>query len=223
MVQSSGLKNVFTRFKRGSAAKTPGNKVGSPSKPDAAGPSPAKRLFVFSPAKAPTSSRKEIGGYSGAASSGDLIPAAHSAMAVASSTCDAGDDSNIKVVVRVRPRNDREAKMGGAICVQPQDGNSLRLVAPAEPHSFAFDHVANETSSQEDMFNLAGRPIVDNCLRGFNSCLFAYGQTGSGKTYSMLGGEQLDGEAAVAGDERRGLIQRIFEQIFAAAETQVCS
>lgn len=220
MVQSSGLKNVFSRFKRGSAVKTPGNKFGSPSsKPDAtAGPSPAKRLFAFSPAKAPSSSRLETREH--AAASGDLIAAAHSGMAVGLSS-DAGDDSNIKVVVRVRPRNDREANMGGAICVQPQDGNSLRLVAPAEPHSFAFDHVANETASQEDIFHVAGRPIVENSLRGFNSCLFAYGQTGSGKTYSMLGREQMAGEAAVAGDERRGLIQRIFEQIFEAAENQV--
>lgn len=29
---------------------------------------------------------------------------------------------------------------------------------------------------------VAGRPIVDNCLNGFNSCIFAYGQTGAGKT-----------------------------------------
>lgn len=32
-----------------------------------------------------------------------------------------------------------------------------------------------------------GRPIVENCLAGYNSCVFAYGQTGSGKTFTMLG------------------------------------
>lgn len=32
-----------------------------------------------------------------------------------------------------------------------------------------------------------GKPIVDNCLTGYNSCIFAYGQTGSGKTHTMLG------------------------------------
>ena len=34
---------------------------------------------------------------------------------------------------------------------------------------------------------VVGKPIVDNCLTGYNSCIFAYGQTGSGKTYTMLG------------------------------------
>lgn len=32
-----------------------------------------------------------------------------------------------------------------------------------------------------------GRSVVDNCLSGFNTCLFAYGQTGSGKTFTMMG------------------------------------
>jgi hypothetical protein len=33
----------------------------------------------------------------------------------------------------------------------------------------------------------AGKPIVDNCLGGYNSSIFAYGQTGAGKTYTMQG------------------------------------
>lgn len=32
-----------------------------------------------------------------------------------------------------------------------------------------------------------GRPMVENCLAGYNSSVFAFGQTGSGKTYTMLG------------------------------------
>ena len=34
---------------------------------------------------------------------------------------------------------------------------------------------------------VAGAPVVDNAIKGYNSCIFAYGQTGSGKTYTMLG------------------------------------
>ena len=32
-----------------------------------------------------------------------------------------------------------------------------------------------------------GKPIVENCIAGYNSCVIAYGQTGSGKTYTMFG------------------------------------
>ena len=34
---------------------------------------------------------------------------------------------------------------------------------------------------------VAGLPIVNHCLDGYNSCIFAYGQTGSGKTHTMMG------------------------------------
>ena len=34
---------------------------------------------------------------------------------------------------------------------------------------------------------MAGAPVVNNALKGYNSCIFGYGQTGSGKTYTMLG------------------------------------
>lgn len=37
------------------------------------------------------------------------------------------------------------------------------------------------------VYAVVGKPIVDNCLTGYNSCIFAYGQTGSGKTHTMLG------------------------------------
>lgn len=29
---------------------------------------------------------------------------------------------------------------------------------------------------QETLFRMAGLPMVENCLSGYNSCMFAYGQ-----------------------------------------------
>lgn len=42
-------------------------------------------------------------------------------------------------------------------------------------------------ADQQFVYSQLGLPILDNCLKGFNACLFAYGQTGSGKTYTMMG------------------------------------
>lgn len=41
---------------------------------------------------------------------------------------------------------------------------------------FTFDIVADENVSQEMMFKVAGVPMVENCMEGYNSCMFAYGQ-----------------------------------------------
>ena len=47
---------------------------------------------------------------------------------------------------------------------------------------------------------MAGEPIVDSCLAGYNSSIFAYGQTGSGKTHTMLGSLPGGGEPAINDD-----------------------
>lgn len=68
---------------------------------------------------------------------------------------------------------------------------------------------------QEDIFRVAGSPMVDNCLRGYNSCMFAYGQTGSGKTHTMLGDiDDLDCHPS----HQRGVTPRIFEYLFATIQ-----
>ena len=33
---------------------------------------------------------------------------------------------------------------------------------------------------QEKLFNVAGLPMVENCMAGYNSCMFAYGQVEQG-------------------------------------------
>ena len=34
------------------------------------------------------------------------------------------------------------------------------------------------------------KPVIDNCLEGYNGTIFAYGQTGSGKTFTITGGPE---------------------------------
>ena len=52
---------------------------------------------------------------------------------------------------------------------------------------FTFDYVADENTTQEDIFVRMAKPIADSCLQGYNGTIFAYGQTGSGKTYTIQG------------------------------------
>ncbi|AES92050.2 kinesin motor domain protein [Medicago truncatula] len=76
---------------------------------------------------------------------------------------------------------------------------------------FTFDHIACETLSQENLFRVAGVPMVENCLSGYNSCMFAYGQTGSGKTYTMMG-EIKETQGCL--DEDSGITPRVFDYLF---------
>ncbi|KAI7732401.1 hypothetical protein M8C21_025799 [Ambrosia artemisiifolia] len=120
-------------------------------------------------------------------------------------------DHNVQVIIRVRPLSSSEiAVQGPNKCVKQGSSQTITWIGPPEAR-FTFDHVADEHVSQEMLFKAAGLPMVENCMGGYNSCMFAYGQTGSGKTHTMLG--DIDG-----GTRRHsvnaGMTPRVFEYLF---------
>ncbi|XP_076911441.1 kinesin-like protein KIN-12B [Bidens hawaiensis] len=118
----------------------------------------------------------------------------------------ASADSGVKVIVRMRPLNNNEE--GGTV-IQKTLGDSLTMLG----HQFTFDHVADVSSTQIDIFQLVGAPLVENCLAGFNSSIFAYGQTGSGKTYTIWGPANTLLEETSNSNEQ-GLTSRVFSRLF---------
>ncbi|XP_027191010.1 kinesin-like protein KIN-12D isoform X2 [Cicer arietinum] len=124
---------------------------------------------------------------------------------------------NVQVIIRVRPLNSMERSIHSYNRCLKQEGSQCITWIGQPENRFTFDHVACETVDQEMIFRMAGLPMVENCLSGYNSCMFAYGQTGSGKTYTMLGEiEDLD----VKPSPHRGMTPRIFEFLFARIQAE---
>lgn len=122
------------------------------------------------------------------------------------------DDHNVQVVIRIRPLSSIEvASQGHSRCVRQDSGHTITWLGHPESR-FTFDLVAGEKISQEKLFKVAGLPMVENCMGGYNSCMFAYGQTGSGKTHTMLG--DIEG-AEQKLSSNRGMTPRVFEHLFA--------
>ncbi|KAI5076831.1 hypothetical protein GOP47_0008896 [Adiantum capillus-veneris] len=117
-------------------------------------------------------------------------------------------DNGVKVIIRLRPCNQKEEAEEATQIVEKISLDSLSLA----DQNFTFDHVAGQESSQDAVFEIVGKPLVENCLQGFNSSIFAYGQTGSGKTYTMWGATQ--DLLAQPPSEDRGLTPRVFECLF---------
>ncbi|KAE8731019.1 Phragmoplast orienting kinesin-1 [Hibiscus syriacus] len=120
-------------------------------------------------------------------------------------------DRNVQVLIRIRPLSTTErVSQGYGRCLKQESAQTLLWLGHAETR-FTFDHVACETISQEKLFRVVGLPMVENCMSGYNSCMFAYGQTGSGKTYTMMGDiYEVEGQLS----EDCGLTPRIFEYLF---------
>ncbi|WRX31646.1 Kinesin motor domain - like 10 [Theobroma cacao] len=120
-------------------------------------------------------------------------------------------DHNVQVIIRIRPLSSSEISLQGyGKCIRQESCQTITWTGHPESR-FTFDLVADEYVSQENLFKVAGLPMVDNCMGGYNSCMFAYGQTGSGKTHTMLGD--------IEGGTRRhsvncGMTPRVFEYLF---------
>ncbi|XP_053283350.1 kinesin-like protein KIF18A [Pleuronectes platessa] len=122
--------------------------------------------------------------------------------------------SHVKVVIRVRPINDREKGENCRNVVQVVD-NHMLVFDPKEQDiscfgtqrlrnrnvnkrankdlKFVFDHVFDENSTQDDIFQSTTKGILDGVMNGFNCTVFAYGATGAGKTHTMLGSQNNPG------------------------------
>lgn len=59
----------------------------------------------------------------------------------------------------------------------------------------------DEDFKSDQIFDTLVKPIVDDCINGFNGSVMAYGQTSSGKTHVMLGSEDDPGIISLAVNE----------------------
>lgn len=150
-----------------------------------------------------------------------IIPNLHEMVQADVKTDRCGTSENIKVVVRCRPfsRREKESKTARVVHVDAS-GKSITLTPTSPVHvqsrtdtseserdesskTFTFDHVYSDESTQEEVYEVVAKPIVENILEGYNGTIFAYGQTGTGKTFTMQGTKEM-----------KGIIPSSYEQIF---------
>ncbi|KAL0334807.1 UNVERIFIED_CONTAM: Kinesin-like protein KIN-12D [Sesamum radiatum] len=118
-------------------------------------------------------------------------------------------EHNVQVLIRIRPLNNMEkSSFGFNRCFKQESAQSITWIGQPETR-FMFDHVACEAIDQETLFRMVGLPMVENCLSGYNSCMFAYGQW---EDFTMLG--EIE-ELEVKPSPNRGMTPRIFEFLFA--------
>mmetsp|Transcript_91920 Transcript_91920/g.259042 ORF Transcript_91920/g.259042 Transcript_91920/m.259042 type:complete len:1077 (-) Transcript_91920:62-3292(-) len=161
-------------------------------------------------AEAPVGKAARAGSASGAASS-----ASHE------------NEGHFSVVIRIRPPLQRELESPAwhhAVAVQqghaqvtlqeivPEPSAADRACGSAQVvnhHTFAFDHVFDQGSSQPEVYEGTARESVASVLQGYNATVLAYGPTGTGKTYTMEGCRLIG-----PGSDARGIIPRSMEDVF---------
>ncbi|MCD7466746.1 hypothetical protein HAX54_003751 [Datura stramonium] len=121
-------------------------------------------------------------------------------------------DPPVKVVARIRPANGIE---NGSQAVRKVSDTSVCVA----DRKFNFDMVFGSNSTQEDIFQSVGAPLVKDALAGYNTSLIAYGQTGSGKTYTMWGPPSSIVEVP-SPNGLQGIAPRIFQTLFSSIQRE---
>ena len=119
---------------------------------------------------------------------------------------------HIQVAVRIRPSK-KETNDVSNIKIKEieNDMTSLTITEKESSHSFDFDFVFPQSTTQQEIHERIGTEYVDHLIQGFNTTIFAYGQTGSGKTYTMYGKEE---EMWGGKETSSGLVPRITSALF---------
>lgn len=115
---------------------------------------------------------------------------------------------NIRVAVRFRPYNKKEEAKDTKYHIRLDPKQNLLEISENgdEIQQFAYDHVFENTASQEKIFDTVAKNAIDWVCQGYNATIFAYGSTSSGKSYTMFGHED--------GKTDKGIIPRSCEALF---------
>ncbi|CAD8194063.1 unnamed protein product [Paramecium octaurelia] len=108
--------------------------------------------------------------------------------------------SNIKVFCRIRPLNQKETSLISYIIKE----QTMQI----GEQKFTFDRILDSNTTQQEVYDEIGKPIIDQILQGFNATLLMYGQTSSGKTYTMIGDQH-----------QPGIIKRTINDLFDAIDS----
>ncbi|KAF0983015.1 hypothetical protein FDP41_010993 [Naegleria fowleri] len=124
------------------------------------------------------------------------------------------DETDIKVIVRARPLNQRELSLKSSSCLTiTETERKITLIRKdKENKSFYFDEVFGENSTQKQIYDASGAKVLERFILGYNACIFAYGQTSSGKTYTM--------EGIKGNEQQEGIMTRFVRDLFQYVKKQ---
>ena len=93
------------------------------------------------------------------------------------------------VCLRLRPMTKLERNRRSRSCIEVHEGGrEFTVDSPLDgEYDFCFDHVFDTESTQEDVYETVGAPIVDHLLSGVNCAVMVYGLAGSGKSHTLSG------------------------------------
>ncbi|KAK9767778.1 hypothetical protein K7432_002161 [Basidiobolus ranarum] len=115
--------------------------------------------------------------------------------------------NHINVAIRVRPSEVLQDSPTLYDFVEPKtlvlkEQKCVRGDVVEKKHDFTFDHVLEETATQQEVYSKTVKPMVNAWIQeGKHAAVFAYGFTGTGKSHSLFGTDEQPGLMVLAAQE----------------------
>ena len=94
-----------------------------------------------------------------------------------------------------------------------ESSGSSGSVSQKNESKFSFENIFNEYENQKKIFEIIGKPLCDNILKGINSTFMSYGKKNTGKTYTIRGKSIYDiqKELSINGNVTEGLYYKYLD------------
>lgn len=120
----------------------------------------------------------------------------------------------VRVALRTRPMVKKEIDEGASNCLEfIKEANQVII---SNNKSFTFDYTFPPTTTQDEVYISAVKPLIARIFKGYNGTVLAYGQTGSGKTFTMGSAHTVSKDGIT--DKSCGVIPRVIKDIFDGIE-----
>ena len=137
------------------------------------------------------------------------------------------DDNYIKLFLRIKPKLEKDLEKEANYLTISENKKSLSIsVTPANQSKFNFENIFNENESQPRIFDIIGRSLCFDMLKGINSTFISYGKKNTGKSYTIRGKSihEIQNETVLNGIEteelyikymnNKGILNFCLENIF---------
>ena len=124
------------------------------------------------------------------------------------------DENYIKVFLRIKPKLKNDSNEEANYLKISENKKCLSLSLSQKNESkFSFENIFNEYENQKKIFEIIGKPLCDNILKGINSTFMSYGKKNTGKTYTIRGKSIYDiqKELLINGNVTEGLYYKYLD------------
>jgi len=119
--------------------------------------------------------------------------------------------ARVRAPLQVRPLIGLERAQSCATAVTYPSPNQIQITsapgASQPTHAYTYDHLYEESTTQQRVFDTSVAPLVNSFFEGYNATILAYGQTGSGKERKHITTQYLHAMCWTVGESREAEVR----------------